>query len=197
MIEPGAGPWPGLFFFQSAMSNPTYFERLGLPRRYDLDLDEVERAYLNQSRALHPDFHQLGSTAQQQVSLEMTSLLNLAYTTLKHPFQRGEYLLGLEGGPSASEARQMSPEFLEETLELRMQIQELRLEGPDSPALLKLEEELQQRRTGMIQSLSNDFARLLATPADAPQRKAVALQIRQTLNAAKYLQGLLNDLRSD
>ncbi len=179
------------------MSDPTHYDRLGLPVRFDLDTAAIERAYLDRSRALHPDFHQLGSTAQQRVSLEMTSLLNLAYTTLKHPFRRGEYLLGLLGGPSASEARQMAPAFLEETLELRMEIQELRLDGPESPALAKMEQNLVRRREGLIADLTRDFGVLLALPEADAGRSAVQLRIRQTLNAAKYLDGLLNDLRAD
>lgn len=32
-----------------------YFEVLGLPRRYAVDLGELERHYLERSRAVHPD----------------------------------------------------------------------------------------------------------------------------------------------
>src|SRR5438309_1471764 len=105
---------------------PTHFERLGLPRRFDLDVAEIERNYLARSREMHPDFHQQSSTAQQRVSMEMSAALNDAYATLKQPFRRAEYLLALEGGPTAAEHKAMAPAFLEEMLELRMEIEELR-----------------------------------------------------------------------
>jgi len=179
------------------MTDPTHFDRLGLPTRYDLDEADVERAYLERSRALHPDFHQQGSTAQQRVSQEMTALLNLAYTTLRQPFKRGEYLLGLLGGPAASEARDMPAAFLEEMLELRMEIQELRTDGPESPALAKMEQTLSRRRDGLVADLRKAFGEALALPEGDAKRKAAQLRARQALNAAKYLDGLLNDLRAD
>ena len=34
---------------------PTHFERLGLPARFALDPEALERSYLERSRALHED----------------------------------------------------------------------------------------------------------------------------------------------
>src|SRR5262245_23938062 len=112
------------------MDELDYFARLGLPRRFSLNPAETERRYLAHSRELHPDFHQLGSTSQQSASLELTSRLNEAYATLRDPFRRAEYLLRLEGGPSASEQKEMPAEFLEEMLQLRIDIEELRENEP-------------------------------------------------------------------
>src|SRR5688572_23515522 len=110
-----------------------YFDLLGLPRQYAIDAEAVERNYLARSRELHPDYHQLAAASEQRASLELTAALNEAYATLRDPFKRAEYLLKLEGGPSASEHKQMPAEFLEEQLELRMEIEELR-EGGDPAA---------------------------------------------------------------
>src|SRR5262245_46131369 len=129
------------------MTTPTHFERLGLPRRYALNTDEIEGNYLRLSRESHPDYHQLGAASQQRASLELTAALNEAYTILRDPSRRAEYLLSLEGGPSASEHKEMSPAFLEEMLELRMEIEELRAAGRGSPALAAMEQQLQQRQT--------------------------------------------------
>jgi molecular chaperone HscB len=174
------------------MNDLDHFERLGLPRRFALDLREVERQYRARSRAIHPDFHQLGATSEQQASLDATARLNEAYAALRDPFKRAEYLLQLEGGPSASEQKEMPPEFLEEVLELRMAIEELRETEPaDSPARKEMEERLEQRREMMLQEVENDFAAM--TPAN---RKDVLISIRRRLNAIKYIQGLLRDLRA-
>ena len=62
----------------------SHFERLGLPRRFSLDPAQVEGNYLARSRELHPDYHHLGSTAQQRLSLEMSAALNEAYATAEH-----------------------------------------------------------------------------------------------------------------
>ncbi len=182
----------------SERATPTYFDLLGLPLRFAVDPAEIERNYLARSRELHPDYHQQGSTAQQRVSMEMTAALNEAYTTLKNPFRRAEYLLRLHGGPTAAEVKEMEPAFLEEMLELRMEIEELRHSGAaDSPARAAMEQQLRQRNERMMDDVSRRFAEWEALPANDSRGPRVLLQVRQLLNATKYIQGLLRDLHAD
>jgi len=161
-----------------------HFERLGLPRRFSLDPVEVERAYIARSRVLHPDGHRLESSAEQAASTELSAGLNDAYTTLKDPFKRAEYLLALAGGPTAGELKDVPPEFLEEMLELRMEIAGL---TPDSPAAATLEKQLADRRDGLLARVG---ALLEGT---SPSRLTEA---RRLLNATKYVQNLIRDLRA-
>jgi molecular chaperone HscB len=179
------------------VAETTHFERLGLPRQFGLDSAEIERNYLARSRELHPDYHQLSATAEQRASMELTAALNEAYATLRQPFRRAEYLLGLEGGPTAAEHKELAPAFLEEMLELRMEIEELReAGGAGSPARETMARQLTER-TGRLQSeVLQAFARLETLPGDAG-RKELLIRIRQTLNSAKYVEGLLRDLRAD
>jgi molecular chaperone HscB len=165
-----------------------HFERLGLPRRFDLAPAELERQYLARSREVHPDFHQLGSGGEQRASLELASALNEAYATLRDPFRRAEYLLQLEGGPAASEMKEMPAAFLEEMLDQRMAIEELKESGPDGLGLSDLERQLDERHEGLMSQVAAVLARL-PNAADLPEA-------RRLLNAAKYIQGLLRDLRA-
>ena len=161
-----------------------HFERLGLPRRFSLDLAGLEREYLARSRALHPDFHQMGGSAEQAASTELSAGLNEAYLTLKDPFKRAEYHLRLDGGPSAAELKDVPTEFLEEMLELRMEIAEL---TPESPQAIAMEKQLGERR-GM---LLTQVGALLdgTTPNRLPD-------VRRLLNATTYLNNLIRDLRA-
>jgi molecular chaperone HscB len=165
-----------------------HFERLGLPRRFSLDMATLEREYLSRSRALHPDYHQLSGSIEQAASVEMTAALNEAYVTLKDPFRRAEYLHKLEGGPTASEQKDMPAEFLEEMLELRMEIAGL---TPESPAAIAMEKQLRERRDEMLQQVGTILESL--TPDNRTAQLAAA---RRKLNAAKYVQNLLRDLRA-
>jgi molecular chaperone HscB len=176
----------------------THFERLGLPKRFALDVQEVERNYLARSRESHPDFHRMASSADQRASLEQSAALNEAYATLSEPFRRAEYLLQLEGGPSAAEHKEMAPAFLEEMLDLRMEIEELREAGDrNAPGMVSMEQQLNKRRENLIGDLAYRFANTESPSAAEETRRDLLLQIRQTLNAAKYIQGLLRDLRAD
>jgi molecular chaperone HscB len=165
-----------------------HFQRLGLPRRFSLDAAALEREYLARSRALHPDFHQLGSAAEQAASTELSAALNEAYTTLKDPFKRAEYMLRLEGGPSASEQKEMPADFLEEMLELRMEIAGL---TPDSPEAQAMEKQLADRRDALLGSVGR-----LLDGLTADTRAEQLKDARRLLNATKYVQNLIRDLRA-
>jgi molecular chaperone HscB len=180
------------------VADATHFERLQLPRRFALDPAEIERNYLARSRESHPDYHQLASTSEQRASLELSAALNEAYTTLRQPYRRAEYLLVLEGGPSAAEHKEMAPAFLEEMLELRMEIEELRESGgAESPARASMARQLSERSDKLQAELATEFQGLEALPASDNVRSARLIRVRQILNAAKYVEGLLRDLRAD
>jgi molecular chaperone HscB len=169
-----------------------YFERLGLPRRFSLDAAEVERQYLARSRAAHPDFYQDAGTAEQRASLEFSAALNEAYSALRDPFRRAEHLLQLEGGPTAAESKEMPAAFLEEMLELRMEIENIKGHG-DSPEFGAMEKQLVERCDTLLAEVGSRFSRLAIDPA----RQRLLKEVRQLLNATKYVQGLLRDLHSD
>jgi molecular chaperone HscB len=166
-----------------------FFQRLGLPRRFSVDATELERVYLAQSRAVHPDFHLAGSSIELAESLDLSASVNEAYNTLRDPFTRAEYLLTLEGGPSASEQRQMPPAFLSEMLEAREQVEQAR----GKPAeVARLDAEFGQRFAGLMSQVGELFDRL-----SNANRANLLSQIRSLLNAAKYVRGLLRDLHAD
>jgi molecular chaperone HscB len=165
-----------------------HFERLGLPRRFSLDDAEIERHYLARSREVHPDFFQLGGGLEQRASLELSAALNEAYGALRDPFRRAEYLLQLEGGPSPSEMKEMPAVFLEEMLELRMEIEEIK-QKPDSSEFAVIEQQLELRRNRLTEQIGDLFK-----PSAGPNRLK---EIRRLLNAGRYVQGLIRDLHAD
>ncbi|HEX3148792.1 MAG TPA: Fe-S protein assembly co-chaperone HscB [Gemmataceae bacterium] len=161
-----------------------FFDRVGLPRRFAVDAAALEQAYLARSRALHPDYHRLGSSADQAASTELSASLNEAYTTLKDPFKRAEYLLQLAGGPTAGEYKDVPGDFLNEMLETRMGIAEL---SPGSPAAAALEKQLTDRRDTLLAKVGSML------DGSTPTR---LVEARRLLNATKYVQNLIRDLRA-
>src|SRR5947207_8224033 len=170
------------------MDTVTHFERLGLPRRFRLDPADLERNYLARSREVHP-----AHAGNDRASLEASAALNEAYTVLRDPFRRADYPLTLEGGPTAAEQKQAAPEFLEEMLDLRMRIEEAK-HAADSSERLTLDRDLTRRRDALLAEAGNLFEKLAPLSPDAPARPVLLVRIRQTLNATKYIQGLLRDL---
>jgi len=175
------------------MNDATHFERLGLPRRFAIDAATIEREYLARSRELHPDYHQLSSAAEQRASLELSSALNEANAVLRDPFRRAEYLLMLEGGPSASEMNAMPQAFLMDMLDLREQV--AMLQAAKSPELIELEQQLNDHRSAFLMDVSQQFAKLEST-SDEAERLEIRKAIRSKLNMTKYINGLIRDSRS-
>ena len=172
------------------MAEITHFERLGLPRRFRLDAAELERTYLAKSREVHPDF-----TGNDPAGQRESAALNEAYSTLRDPFRRAEYLLTVEGGPAASDVRQMPMAFLEEMLDVRTRIEEVKqIRDPDRSERLNMEVALTHRRDGLLEEAAKQFEGLEAASTD---RAGVLTAIRQTLDATKFIQGLLRDLREE
>ncbi|MGL4463784.1 MAG: Fe-S protein assembly co-chaperone HscB, partial [Planctomycetia bacterium] len=178
-----------LFPAPSALS---HFDRLGLPVGYPLDRTLLEARFLGWSREFHPDYHQLSSPEDQRLSLQLSAALNDAYATLRDPVKRAEYLLSLHGGPTASQQREMPAAFLEEVLERRMEIEEAKADGATA-AVAAIEEGLSADRDRLLADLA-DLFRTVET-GDSAAKPAALLEIRRRLNACKYIDGLLADLR--
>lgn len=171
-----------------------YFERLGLPRRFSVDPAEVERRYLALSREAHPDFHHLGTDSDQRMSLEATAALNEAYLTLRDPFRRGEYLLGLLGGPTAQVEKNLDQAFLAEMMDLRERIEELK---ETRVGIDELEANLSLRLHGIADQITDLFATAESNPDDSANHRAALASIRRLLNAAKTLNSLLREVRDE
>jgi molecular chaperone HscB len=168
------------------------FRRLGLPRRFTIDHEQLEKAYLTHSRAVHPDYHLAGASADLNASLELSAEINEAYNTLREPFRRAEHLLRLEGGPSASEQKQLPAAFLTEMLEAREEIERARGHPEEQQVL-------EARFRQQYESLMNDIAAIFEQldNTNSPQRANQLAQIRTLLNAAQYIRGLIRDLHTD
>ena len=97
-----------------------YFELFGVPQEFDVDLDALEKRYLELQREVHPDRFAAAPKAEQRLSMQLATRVNEAYETLKYPLERAEYLLRLSGvDPELETNTAMPPEFLSAQLERR------------------------------------------------------------------------------
>ena len=166
-----------------------YFERLGLPRRFPISETDLEASYLENARAAHPD-HAAGIGLSDSAASEFSSRINEAYRTLRDPWKRADHLLALEGGPTASEQKSLPPEFLEEMLDLRMEVAGLADEADDSPSKQQMGANLKAKRQALFDEAAKGFEEL----ATATYRTASLKALRDTLNRWKYVEGLIRDL---
>ena len=82
-----------------------YFALLGVPRKFSLDPEQLNHAFLQMQKKLHPDKHTAGGSSDEQLqaSTVNSATVNSAYQVLRHPATRASYLVALHGGPNVSE----------------------------------------------------------------------------------------------
>lgn len=119
--EPVGGPvCPGCGVIQAPPARPDLFALLGLPRRYHLDDREIDRAFRQTSRKVHPDRFAGKKALERRMSLQWTSFVNKAHRVLKDPLARAHYLASGLTRPAEAGGPQLDPDFLEEIFELQM-----------------------------------------------------------------------------
>src|SRR6185295_6113423 len=67
------------------MEMSDYFAVFEVPRKLQLDEEELRRRFYELSRRHHPDFHQLAGEDEQAASLADSALINRAYRALRDP----------------------------------------------------------------------------------------------------------------
>jgi hypothetical protein len=103
-------------------------------------------------------------------------------------------LIAVRGGPTAADMKQSPPEFLEAMLELRMEVEAAK---SDPAARAELERSLIARRDALVAEAGKYLDNHDELQADDAARRELLAKARQALNACKYVQGLLRDLRQD
>lgn len=177
---------------------------LGLEERFAIDLDELERRYLERSREVHPDRFVNAAASQRVSALQQSMELNNAFKTLKKPMTRAEYLLRRHG-VAIGDNEQLDPGFLMEMLEMREELQEARAAG-QSGRVRELERAMLKRRDEAMGRVAVLFA-ALERSAGSPGSTASAGagsgaqagldEIKQEIILLRYIHRYLEAIEDD
>lgn len=166
--------------FLYGVSVADYFQALEFVEpRLQLDLDDLQKRFYARSRALHPDRFARASAAEQQAALDLSSVLNDAYRTLRDPLQRAEYVLVQQG--IELNAKDVPADLLEEVFELNMALEEADTAQVDAA---------RARFEGMRMEIDAKLDTLFAA-WDASGGRAELEAIRAQLNRRRYITNLI------
>ncbi len=113
-----------------------FFELFELPVSYDVDLDKIQQQYMSLQKQVHPDKFANASDLEKRLSMQQTSWINEAQTTLKDPVLRASYLLKLKGIDfSLENETTMDAAFLMQQLEMRERLENIKDETDSLIAL--------------------------------------------------------------
>jgi molecular chaperone HscB len=129
-----------------------YFRFFGLYQQFKLDLPALDQAYLAIQKEVHPDRHARGSETEQRLAMQMATLANTAFQTLKNPIQRGLYLCQLHGVDAKLETNTAMPAaFLMKQMEWRENLDE---QAEDLPALEAMMIEVEQSKADILAEIT-------------------------------------------
>jgi molecular chaperone HscB len=111
-----------------------HFTVFGLPKRHELDADELERRYLELASAVHPDRFSGAEASERRRAMEASAAVNEGYRVLRDPVRRAEYLcriggIDLDSSDPEHGAPHMGQGFLVEMIERRETVEARRAEG--------------------------------------------------------------------
>ena len=160
-----------------------HFELFGLPARFRIDAADLDRAYRELQRNVHPDRYAGAADHEKRLALQASARVNEAYRTLKDPVARAEYLLQLAGVDATAETDTRLPvDFLVRQLERREGADEARA-AHDERALAAIVDDVR----GEAAELLGDVERTL----DGDDREAARMRVREL----RFLAKLGDDLR--
>ena len=167
-----------------------YFDLFQCEAGFEVDLDQLSGRYRELQKVAHPDRFASGDDQQKRFAAQMTSRINEAYDTLKHPLKRSIYLLEqldveIEHNPT------LDGMFLMEQIELREELEDIGEAGEDG--LPKLDE-FRGKAKAVLSGLEQDFIK--AYPADLSDAEQAVYKmqfIHKLLSEAKQLEEKILD----
>ena len=170
-----------------------YFALLGVPRRFDIDGEELHRKFVALNRHAHPDYHAEESPEVQQLSLTVSAAVNDAYRTLKDPATRAAYLLELLGGKSSAEDKSVPEGFLPTMMMMQEEIADAAQTGAGSE-LGRLRRVLQTQHDGLLRRIAALFGECEDAVGCEAMRIDRLREIRKQINAVSYVRKLLSQV---
>jgi molecular chaperone HscB len=152
------------------------FALFDLPRRFDLDRNDLDSRWRALQTSVHPDRFVSQGPAAQRLAMQWAVRVNQAYARLKQPLARAAYLCELMGaGVDAQNNTAMPPVFLAQQMAWRQALDEA--EGV--AAVQALHDEVAAQESVMLAQL----AVLLDQHGDAP---AAAAQVRALMFVTRF-----------
>lgn len=167
-----------------------YFEFYDIPIDFKVDEAELKRIFYANSKKYHPDFYTLEGEEKQAEILELSTLNNKAYHTLKDFDRRMKYVLDLKGVLAEEGKNQLPQDFLQEMMTINEALMELEFDF-EPAAYDGILQDLEAQETQLYADIAAQIDRYedsqatkedLQAIADYYLKKRYLLRIRENLD---------------
>ena len=136
-----------------------YFELFGLVEGFELDTRQLAETYRQLQTRFHPDRFATAPEREQLAAVQRAAQINDAFTTLKAPLRRAEYLLSLRGTELRGEQQTLQDTaFLMQQLEWRERLADLKGETDPERAIKDFRREIRHDHQLLMQQLTQALA---------------------------------------
>ena len=180
-----------------------FFNVMGLgAKRMSIEPGSLEEPFYALSRLLHPDRYQMREAEERRIAEERTAALNLAYSALRDPVARAQYILRLEGGLESEPTGRPPAELLAEVMELQERVEDYRSAGEESRKVLgdeltEARRELEARWEAMEADLQETFClwdRRVVEEGSEEDKAPLLERLRTILTHRRYLTTTIRDI---
>jgi len=134
-----------------------YFQLFALSEQFKIDTKLLDANFRKIQSTSHPDRFVTASAAEKLASMQLATLSNEAYDTLKNTARRAKYLLEKHGINAVADTNTALPmDFLMQQMEWREQLEEAKT-GKDISALDKLHNALRTEASALESELADLF----------------------------------------
>ncbi len=167
-----------------------YFEFYKIPVSFKVDAIALKNIFYENSKKYHPDFYTLESEEKQAEILELSTLNNEAYKTLKDFDKRMKYILEQKGMMKEEGQNKLPKSFLMDMMEINEALMELEFDY-DEVKKNDVLNQLENHESGIyaeveniIENYSNDTTSKeeLKSIKDYYLKKRYLLRIRENLD---------------
>lgn len=169
-----------------------FFDIFGLPEAYSINSDALSNRYRQLLRQFHPDRFANKPQRDRLRAVQWAATINQAFSTLKSPLKRAQYLLELQGLGGTNESTvNNDPGFLMEQMELREALAEVRSDSDPFAAVEALRDRIEREYA----DLQSEFAHHYDTKAYAKALEVVAKMqfFAKLLDEIELLEDALED----
>lgn len=174
------------------MDTDNYFSFFNLPITFGLDEKLLKEKYYENTRKYHPDQFGQENESKQAEMLELTSLNNSAYKTLKKFDKRVHYILDLNGMVTEGDKHTLPPAFLGEMMDINEALMELEFE-PDTEKLKQTEQEVSERKNQITVQL-RELGSKYDSSTSEDEKKELLSHIKEAYHKSKYILRLKESL---
>lgn len=135
-----------------------YFDLFALSVQFNIDKVALSSAFLQLQHQWHPDRFTTGSDEERRISMQNTSFINTAQTTLSCPRLRARYLLELADISFNDEIEtSQDPVFLMQQMELRESIEEVTDADDPLDALDVIKADVKQQKLALENAFQQHY----------------------------------------